>query len=284
MRFSERYGHKKVRETLQVESMDYALRNGLWSLLHANYWNRFKTSRHMRRRLLNSTNNKELYNLFLSLWLKYFKEPVDSISCHWDDVLEKIKTYYYSCAWFEVYDFIEFIANNYMDQNINIKFMDNCNKILKVEKSGYSFIDGKITPITDQVEIDEIEEALNISNDLIRTHLNSALKLLSNRTDPDYRNSMKESISAVECLTKQILADNSGKFDKLINKIEKQLSLHKSLKSAFQQLFAYSSDASGIRHALKDQPNVDLYDAKFMLVTCSAFVNYVIGKNEKLKS
>ena len=33
MRFSERYGHKKVREIVQIDSIDEPLRNALWSLL-----------------------------------------------------------------------------------------------------------------------------------------------------------------------------------------------------------------------------------------------------------
>ena len=32
---------------------------------------------------------------------------------------------------------------------------------------------------------------------------------------------------------------------------------------------------SGIRHALTENDKVDFHDAKFMLVVCSAFVNFV---------
>jgi hypothetical protein len=34
----------------------------------------------------------------------------------------------------------------------------------------------------------------------------------------------------------------------------------------------------GIRHSLMEPPNLDYADAKFMLVTCSAFVNYALAK------
>jgi hypothetical protein len=43
-------------------------------------------------------------------------------------------------------------------------------------------------------------------------------------------------------------------------------------------LYGYTSDSSGIRHALQDEPNLDFVDAKFMLVACSAFVNYLTDK------
>ena len=44
------------------------------------------------------------------------------------------------------------------------------------------------------------------------------------------------------------------------------------------QLYGYTSDADGIRHALLDESDLDFEDAKFMLVSCSAFTNYLKGK------
>jgi hypothetical protein len=57
--------------------------------------------------------------------------------------------------------------------------------------------------------------------------------------------------------------------------------LHAVLKQAFQKLYGYTSDAQGIRHALLDEPTLDVEDAKFMLVSCSAFVNYLVVKVQK---
>jgi hypothetical protein len=44
------------------------------------------------------------------------------------------------------------------------------------------------------------------------------------------------------------------------------------------KLYGYTSDDSGIRHAILDQPTVGFDEAKFMIVSCSAFVNYLIAK------
>jgi len=65
-----------------------------------------------------------------------------------------------------------------------------------------------------------------------------------------------------------------------INAIEEKLPLNKNLKDAFIQLYHYTSSAEGIRHAigLLEEPNLNFEDAKFMLVTCSAFINYLISK------
>jgi len=61
------------------------------------------------------------------------------------------------------------------------------------------------------------------------------------------------------------------------NKIE----IHPALEKSFSNLYGYTSDADGIRHALLEDPNLDFEDAKFMLVSCSAFVNYLIEKAAK---
>ncbi|MEB7145202.1 hypothetical protein NEM79_21265, partial [Escherichia coli] len=49
--------------------------------------------------------------------------------------------------------------------------------------------------------------------------------------------------------------------------------------SAFSQLYGYTSDQGGICHALTEEDvNPTLAEAKFMLVTCSAFSNYLLSK------
>jgi hypothetical protein len=66
-----------------------------------------------------------------------------------------------------------------------------------------------------------------------------------------------------------------------LDAIEAKTTLHSALKEAFKKLYGYTSDAQEIRHALTDEPNLDIEDAKFMLVSCSAFVNYLVVKAQK---
>jgi len=59
--------------------------------------------------------------------------------------------------------------------------------------------------------------------------------------------------------------------------MESKRNLHPALKGAFDKLYGYTSDADGIRHALLEEDKVTFEQAKFMLVVCSAFTNYVVG-------
>jgi hypothetical protein len=98
--------------------------------------------------------------------------------------------------------------------------------------------------------------------------------LFSDRKSPDFRNSIKESISAVETLVKIATESDKGTLGELI----KKLGVHGALEKAFSNLYGYTSDEGGIRHSLMDEPNPAFDDAKFMLVVCSAFVNFVQSK------
>lgn len=101
--------------------------------------------------------------------------------------------------------------------------------------------------------------------------------LLSDRENPDYENSIKESISAVEAMCNEIVGKKST-LGEALKQLKKENKIHPSLESAFEKLYGYTSDASGIRHAGQmDGKNSTFEEAKFMLVACSGFVNYLKG-------
>ena len=111
--------------------------------------------------------------------------------------------------------------------------------------------------------------------------MKTALELLANRKSPDYRNSIKESISAVEAVCRLITIDQNATLGQAIGKVKKKVQLHPALERAFDKLYGYTSSADGIRHALLEETDLDFEDAKFMLVSCSAFVNYLVSKSSK---
>lgn len=283
--FSQRKGIKSVKSVMQVDSMDPELRNGLWDALTVFYWDQVKDKALLKDGWV--CENEKIDALVKKLWHNYFKRPIDTLKDYWPDTYKEIRKYFFTCNWNEVYDFIEFIANNYPDEynSVNSKFMDFCNSVLKRELSAYRFVGGKITQITSEEEISEIEEALEISQPLkpVNVHLNRALDLLADRKSPDYRNSIKESISAVEAICNLITKEKKASLGQALKKIEieSKVSLHPALKDAFSSLYGYTSNAEGIRHALLDEPNLSFEDAKFMLVSCSAFINYLIVKISK---
>jgi hypothetical protein len=274
VRFSERYGYKKVREIVQLDSVGEQLKNALWSLLKIHVWDHVRYTSEMYGGCFLS-DNKEIKSLCERLWFNYFKKPLDTLDNDWSEVLARLRSYFFECPWYEVYDFIEFVANNYSRYQFKDQFIRSCNVVLEKEVSAYRFVNGVITRITEQQEVEEIELALERARGPVHTHLRRALELLSDREAPDYRNSIKESISAVESLVAKIVGVEKGTLGQLIKKLEEEINLHPALRTAFSHLYGYTSDEGGIRHAILESEKVVFEDAKFFLVVCSAFINYV---------
>lgn len=271
-------GLKSRSEAPQIEEVSDALRNSLWNELYLEY---FKDLYHpgLTDREL---NNNKMYNISVLLWRDYFKKPLDELSDHGIDTKREVREYFLECPWNEAYDFVEFVAKNTRNSYIRRCFIDACNEVLERENSGYRFINEIIVPIIDNNEIEELESAFN-TLPVVDLHLSAALKLLSNRESPDYRNSIKESISAVEAICRVICGDENATLGEALKRIDKQgkVKMDTPLKEAFSKLYGWTSSSEGIRHSLLNQPTVTVEDARFMLVACSAFINYLKGKCSK---
>jgi len=187
-----------------------------------------------------------------------------------------------------VLDLIEFLAliDNFISSNNEYKrYKDRFNGIFEIEFVGYRFVEGKIVAITDKNEIEAIEEAIEKNPyEGCKNHISKALDLLADRENKDYSNSIKESISAVESIC-QIIVGEQTTLGKALKQLEENgIVIDNALKAAFDKMYGYTSNAGGIRHANAfSEEVVDFEDAKYMLVACSAFVNYLIVKIAKTK-
>ena len=273
MRFSQRYGYTPVKDVIQLESMDSDLRNSLWNALEIFHWERLK-----RYMFLPNTGDESIQQLCRDLWANFFKWPLDAMPQLTSDIHGRLREVFFESAWQGVYDFVEFIAQADISPHRSFPFKEKINEFLEREVAGYRLVDGYIVQITDANEIDEIEIAIAGESQAVSNHLNTALAMLSDRQNPDYRNSIKESISAVEGQVRSSLETDKGTLGDLLKQLEKKEPLHSALRQAFSQLYGYTADESGIRHALIEEGrDIPFEEAKFMLVVCSAFVNYVRG-------
>lgn len=278
MRFSQRLGISPVEKAIQRESMDDELRNSLWSLIQGVYWDNYQCTRSAMYGRSDFVKGSNLNPLITKLWLNYFKQPIDTIHQYFGDCVSYLRDYFFSAQWYEVYDFIEFVSKEGPEKS-NPTFIDLCNQFLDRENSAYRFVNGILTEITSEEEIQSVEEAISSASAFpgVRDHLSAALSLMSERNHPDYRNSIKESISAVEALCRHLVNDEKATLGSALAVLEKKKNLHPALKSSFSSLYGYTSDADGIRHALMAQDSLTKTDSRYMLVSCTAFINYAIA-------
>ncbi|HDR6217358.1 AbiJ-NTD4 domain-containing protein [Bacillus cereus group sp. MYBK249-1] len=273
MLFSQRHVFKGVRKVLQFEGIDDNLRIGLWNVMYKDCL--FPVQGEM---LINSGITKFVE----CLWTDIFKYPVDERPLTWD-LIHDLKKYHFEREWYEIYDLIEYILKNY--PNTSNYLRDRFNTVLQQGYSAYRFIGKELSPIVSDEEIELIDEVIagEGGSNYAAQHIQNALSLLSERENPDYRNSIKESISAVESICKTIIGDSDATLGRALKRIQSTgiITLHPDLNEGLKRLYFYTSDADGIRHALKDAPNVDFEDAKYMLVMCSSFVKYLSSKAQK---
>lgn len=257
------------------------MKNRLWNIISISIFEKYQPpSRALRVQVIKGSN---LDFFFSALFHSFFKKRVDQIPLSIQSTIEHIdKLFFGKYKWFEIYDLIETCIEYFPFQNEKDSFILLLNDCLQSENSAYRVINQQITEITSEQEIQSIEDALENTNQYsgIQQHLKQALKLMSDRQNPDYRNSIKESISAVESICKIVTNDEKATLGKALKVIEDKFGLHPALKGSLSQLYGYTSDSDGIRHAMLEESNLSYIDAKFMLVACTNFINYLIEKTK----
>ena len=286
---SQRMGKKPVRTALQVDSLDRETRNALWNVVGPF----FECAQHLNH-----------VTICKDIWTDFYHEASDTVPqmrTPWDNNPSDDKLFYRFFRskiidedWTECLDLIEFVVDGYLQDRWNRQLESalcnsgpfapsaaEFNDIFERYMVGYRFVEGKLTPITNTNEIQSVEIAAKQSPPSVQELLSKAVGFLSDRKNPDYAKSVECSISAIESQCKILLGDRQVVLSKALNKLEgKGIRLHPALREGFEKLFAFTSDADGVRHGGIKPSDVDQDLAKFMLVSCSAFVNYLIAKGK----
>lgn len=276
--FSERYNYRKVSDVIIREKITPEIQNAICSCydrlqkyyLEAGdcFGERYKDmERYLWTFFLNNREGKfqtgSRYHIVATWFLEDNKNP-----------------------WFRKLDLVEFTIQ-YLSRRNEKDVFEVFVKLLNYQfrrlHFAYRVVNTEIVEISSKEEIDAVESCVHDSTANIRIHLNKALELYAQRPIGDYRNSIKESISAVEAYCREITGENT--LGKALNKLnDKGLIIPKILKGAFEKLYAYTNQPdTGIRHALMDEDGTYTpasEEALFMLVSCSSFINY-LNKKQK---
>lgn len=285
--FSQRMGFRPAAATIQTDSISRDLRIALWNAAYTHIWKRYVPA----YRLSNATRGSNMEDFAEAIFGGFMKSPLDELPDRFQSLVDILNSLFKSGQWHVIYSFVEFaIAHvpNFNDIYTDITtskedYTKACNVALLTENSAYRIVSGLVTRITDPEEIAEIDQALTTSGQYVgvKTHLETALTLLTDRGNPDYRNSIKESISAVESLAKQITGNPHATLGGALSELEKHHKLHPALKSAFSSLYGWTSNGDGIRHALMEVSDLTHEDARWMLISCSAFINFAIDSTKE---
>ena len=277
--FSEREGFAPALG-YQIDKINSDTRIRIYNVVY-DYFLRQPISNHYRHIEEQKTAYKDHF------WSKFLSQPIDRYD---KDVCHHIirGTLIEDGPWYEVFRFIEFILDKCTGEYENhgltsfynsqraLHFVSEINRVMEEMRVGYRIINNQFSRITSKQETQEVENACNTPFDEASKQIKNALRLFSDREKPDYKNSIKESISAIESLVCEVTGERT--FAAAMDKLGKYLKLHPAYVDALKNLYGFTSDVGGIRHGeKKGNLQVNEATARYMLVTCSAFVNYVIS-------
>lgn len=234
--------------------------------------------------------NEPLATFAKKIWSEFFSMPLDQWHGFIPDLSSSIKRLMIgndNHHFFTVIDFIEYVLNNYEPIHENSEeFEKKINNVLIKNNSVYRVINQQFGKLSQEEEVKEVSKASKSILETVNIHLKKSMNLMS-QEKPDFANSIAESIKAVESICEKIVGDPNATLGQALKIIEKerQIELPTPLKSSFDKLYGWSSSDQGIRHAFSTIPKeeVDIEEARFMLVSCSAFVNYLIDESIKSK-
>ena len=270
--FSERNGYENPREVIIREQINEPVQNSIYNWI---------------TRIYDENCYASLFNrgdIERCVWVYFLNQRIDRFNSR-DDI---IRSYILDDAniWYKKLDLIELFYSLVREASSRVNLhIDYLNEEFQRHNFAYRMVDGHIVEVTSDEEIKSIEGALTTPIDGVKIHLQTALKHLSaSQGEPDYRNSIKESISAVECYCRVVTgATTLGTALKNIE--DKGVTINATLKLAMEKLYGYTNNPdTGIRHALLDDANPPTSaEAIYMLVTCSAFINYLTNKGITVK-
>ncbi|MBF4563951.1 hypothetical protein ITJ62_02645 [Plantibacter sp. VKM Ac-2876] len=275
--FAQRMGFKETRSLMQLEDLDTETRTELWNLMVL-----------LREELNRGIVDPQQEKVLSAVWEGHLKRARDErpgATTIWG----YLKQIILKGEWYDVLDLIEAVVK-YLERYPSGYSRDRASMIVRAFNNrfehylvGYRFIGLELTPVGSTLEASAVSTAFDSAADLagVRHHLDRATELLSDRQAPDYPNSIKESISAVEAVVKIVTAE--GTLGKGLSKLEASgLVLHGALKASWSQMYGWVSDDDGIRHGGIDPAKADQGLARYVLVTCAAFVSYLIEEGRKL--
>ena len=285
--FSDRRGIKPLNTKMQLDELDKRTRIGIANLLREWYDDgKFAQYR-----------SEFCERLLKDIYFEFVDDQARNIIKYQND--DFIESYIYlpisANSYDEVLTIVEYTTNYFIQwQKLQyrkgfhyydlIDYEAEINELFQREYVGYRFIDGEITPISDDIEVAEIEKSLDIEFQGCKSHIKKALSFLSDRENPDYKNSIKESISAVESICQIITQNSKATLGEALKKLEDHgVKIHEAMRKSFSSLYGYTSDEGGIRHCEgMFRSDVSFEEAKYMLVSCCAFVNYLIAEYGKI--
>jgi hypothetical protein len=256
-------GIRQVRQ-LAREDMPDSLRTGLWNVAYRLLLEAYPD-------VVGSQRVRALIEAFEYLRL----DRAVLAKRHGNDQIEILRNQYAALPWFKVYDLFEVLLALAPSRSLSREV----ETVLREEGASFRVLDDLFVPITNDAELASVADAVKGSRaaglDGVLQCLEAALGHLGKRPDPEYKGAVQEAIHAVESLAMVVTGDPNGTLTGMLSLLAKKTEMHPQFKTALGNLYNWASD-DGIRHGSIDGRDVTEAEARFIVITSSAFINYVV--------
>ena len=287
--FSRRYEYEPLPEPMRLEELSDDLRREVWN-----------TTRQFLKAIKGGGYyfSSEVERFMEHVLGRVLKKPEDDIDTSYDQVHDLFKQILLAHDFNVVLDLIETVVNGGKQRKIAPHYIILANRIEAVFEShaaAYRLflvdIDAahslfQFFPQSSEEQGKATQQAIKIIHDGgmtgAATHLRDATKKIR---DGDFAGSVADSIHAVESVARRIDPNANKTLGPALTSLTKAGAIkHQALTGAFSQLYGYTNDEQGIRHALleKDSPAVDIDEAVFMFGACASFAAYLVNKYQKM--
>jgi hypothetical protein len=272
--FEQAEGAEPLPSQLKLKQVSRELRARLWAVFLNLLQEGTSVGDHF--------DHREVQDPFLTLLHDWHVtrcfEAADEFTSSFDYWFEELKTVFMEGDYLRIFGFVQWVLRHEAKPyRLELEIDD----VLRESRAAYAIFEGDtIIPVGSDAERETLARAFA---DLAASEFHGAHAHLRNAgselTAGKYGPSIRESIHAVEAVAR-VLEPKAKTLPPALSKLEKSARLHPALRNGFSNLYGFTSDEDGIRHALLDEPvaQVDETDALYMLGSCAAFVSYLINK------
>lgn len=213
------------------------------------------------------------------------KTAEDEIKTRYDAVAQQVKSIVMRENFYVVLNLVEMLLNSALPtQDFHSRIaalLEKHNAAYRLDKVQRRY---QFSPQGSKEQGEAVQQAIKTLHesgmDGATAHLRQATEHINAR---QYADSISDSIHAVESVAR-VIAPDARTLGKALKHLEAEgLLTNKVLKNALGNLYGYTNDEQGIRHALleQDAPNVGADEAVFMYGACVSFAAYLTHKYQR---
>lgn len=200
-------------------------------------------------------------------------------SNNWSDkpVTEEISKHIDDAQWYKIYDLVEAIAQKLAEPE---KFENELNTYLLEEGIGWKLVDCQLearNPEALELSIQLATEVLEESGkETARGQLQEALTDLSRRPKADITGSIQHSMTALECVFRDVSGDNKATLGELLKRYPDMVPA--PLDKSIEKLWGFASEYG--RH-MREGRDPEFSEAQLVVGICAALITYLISKTKE---